>query len=479
LYLNEHPARAGEYDNQGREFKKYDPFESTVATGAFVANVPLLQPSAKMEYDSSPLNRIRKTTPPNWQPSFTEYGTNATNEVIDNTGNGYYAANTLNKVTKTDPDGRVQKVYTDFKGRKVFTQNTQNNVAGGYYMIYKFDDKDRMSKVYTPRGAWQEWWYTNDLDYTYLYDWNDNMIQKKLPDIAAVNMQYNARNQLVLMQDGKQSGLGQWLATQYDDYGRPSATGFMPNAFFYNSATTLNPTLSTTLTSTTYSAVAGTELGKPIRTYNYFGTYLESFLQYDAYGRLNNTYSNNQLYSPSGAISATNFSEKIALVYDLADNVLTKTRTHKPNATTTRTILETMDYDNGLRLKQMKHQIDALPEQILSYADYNVKNQLQTKRIGKVGALNYLQKVDYSYNSLGWLTGINSPQTAFALTRPLASCYYPVNYAASTTDLDYNDLFSMELKYEAPVAALAPLAPYLPTKPCQTSPSKTKKARSS
>jgi RHS repeat-associated protein len=445
-----------EYDNQGREFRKYDPFESTLATGAFVATLPTNQPFARMEYEASPLSRIWKTTPPNWQPSFTEYGTNATNEVIDNTGNGYYAANTLSRVIKTDPDGRVQKIYTDFKGRKVFTVNVQNNVAGGYYMIYKFDDKDRMSKVYTPRGAWQEWWYTNDLDYTYLYDWNDNMTQKKLPDIAAVNMQYNARNQLVLMQDGKQSGLGQWLATQYDDYGRPSATGFMPNAFFYNSATTLNPTLSTTLTATTYSAVAGTELGKPIRTYNYFGTYLESFLQYDSYGRLNNTYSNNQLYSPSGAISATNFSEKIALVYDLADNVLTKTRTHKPNATTTRTILEKMDYDNGLRLKQMKHQIDALPEQILSYADYNIKNQLQTKRIGKVGALSYLQKVDYTYNSLGWLTGINNPQTAFPLTKALSACFYPVNYGASTTDLDYNDLFSMELKYEAPVAALAP-----------------------
>ena len=48
-----------------------------------------------------------------------------------------------------------------------------------------------------------------------------------------------------------------------------------------------------------------------------------------------------------------------------------------------------MDYDNGFRLKQMKHQIDVLPEQILSYADYNVKNQLVTKRMGKVGSLNY------------------------------------------------------------------------------------------
>ncbi len=360
------------------------------------------------------------------------------------------------------PDGRVSKSFTDRKGRKVFTVQTQNDVAGGHYMIYSFDDKDRMNKVYTPRGAWQEWWYTNDLDYTYLYDVNDNMIQKKLPDIAAVNMQYNVRNQLVLMQDGKQAGLGQWLATQYDSYGRPSATGFAtsttitPEIMTNGVTVTYNPSLATTLTSTAYSTVAGTELGKPIRTYNYFGTYLESFLQYDSYGRLNNTYSNNQLYSPAGAISVTNFSEKIALNYDLADNILTKTRTHKPNATTTRTIVERMDYDNGLRLKQMRHQIDAMPEQILSYADYNVKNQLVTKRMGKVGSLNYLQKVDYAYNSLGWLTGINRPAPALGLARPLAYCDFPVAFAANPTDLDKNDLFSMDLKYENPNASFAP-----------------------
>jgi Domain of unknown function (DUF6443) len=141
-----------EYDNQGREFKKYDPFESTVSTGAFVATVPTLQPFSKMEYEASPLSRMWKTTPPNWQASTVEYGTNASNEVYDNTGSAYFAANTLNKVTKTDPDGRVMKTFTDLKGRKVFTLNVQNNVAGGYYMIYGFDDKDRMNKGLYP--AW-------------------------------------------------------------------------------------------------------------------------------------------------------------------------------------------------------------------------------------------------------------------------------------------------------------------------------------
>ena len=42
------------------------------------------------------------------------------------------------------------------------------------------------------------------------------------------------------------------------------------------------------------------------------------------------------------------------------------------------------------------------------------------------------------------------------MDRPLANCYYPANVTTSTTDLDVNDLFSLELKYENPNAALAP-----------------------
>ncbi len=78
--------------------------------------------------------------------------------------------------------------------------------------------------------------------------------------------------------------------------------------------------------------------------------------------------------------------------------------------------------------------------------------------MGKTGALPYLQKVDYNYNTLGWLTGINSPATAMGLglPRPLINCDFPVTFAANPTDLDKNDLFSLDLKYENPNAALAP-----------------------
>jgi RHS repeat-associated protein len=437
------------YDNQGRESLKYDPFESTFTNGAYVPALPSAQPFTKVEYEPSPLSRTWKVTPPGWQPTITEYGTNAAGEAYDMTTNATYPANSMNRVITTDPDGRVTKSYTDRKGRKTFVLNLQNNVAGVTYMIYQFDDKDRLKIAFTPRNTWQEAFYYPDLDFKYFYDLNDNIIEKRIPDQAAVYLQYNLKNQLVLSQDGNQRSLNQWLATQYDDYGRPSASGFATSTAL--NATTFNPTLSTTLTAMQYSTTAGVELGKPIRTYNYYGTYLESLMQYDNYGRLSAAYSNNHLYSLAGAVSTANFSEKISTVYDLADNVLTKVRTHKPNATTTRTITETTDYDNALRLKRVKHQVDAMAEQIVSQMDYTVKNQLQTKWMGKVGALSFLQKVDYAYNSVGFLTGINAPSLNGTTN---AACTLP--FANPTGSLDDNDLFSLDMRYDNPTAAFAP-----------------------
>lgn len=53
------------------------------------------------------------------------------------------------------------------------------------------------------------------------------------------------------------------------------------------------------------------------------------------------------------AITNIHFSEKITTIPDLADNILSKTRTHKPNVTDH----ETIDYDNRLGLKQNKHEV--------------------------------------------------------------------------------------------------------------------------
>ncbi len=56
-----------------------------------------------------------------------------------------------------------------------------------------------MNKVFPQRNTWEEWVFNKNLDYAYRYDVNDNMVWKQLPDIDSISMQYNARNQLVLV----------------------------------------------------------------------------------------------------------------------------------------------------------------------------------------------------------------------------------------------------------------------------------------
>ncbi len=81
----------------------------------------------------------------------------------------------------------------------------------------------------------------------------------------------------------------------------------------------------------------------------------------------------------------------------------------------------------------------------------------KNRRMGKTGALPYLQKVDYTYNSLGWLTGINSPAPpTYFFTNPIGNLPALSSPNTSAADLDNNDLFSMDLKYDLPVQALAP-----------------------
>ena len=75
-------------------------------------------------------------------------------------------------------------------------------------MIYQFDDKDRLRKAFAQRNHSMEWYYAPNLDFKYFYDVDDNIIEKQIPDAAAIYLKYNNRNQLVLSQDGKQRPLG-------------------------------------------------------------------------------------------------------------------------------------------------------------------------------------------------------------------------------------------------------------------------------
>jgi RHS repeat-associated protein len=443
------------YDNQGREWKKYEPYLGST-NGNFVA--PTTQLFTELKYEESPLSRLWKSILPNgWSSSTTVYSGNTGSDAYNLAVWASFPANSVNKTTTTDPDGRISIVYTDKKGRKIQTEQTKVGSPLNT-LFYSYDQKDRLMRVWTVRNTYQEWATANDIDFTYRYDYNDNLIEKAIPGAAYQAFIYNQRNQLVVTHDGNMRTNQQFLATTYDPYGRPTATGLTTGLGF--DATTGNPTINTFLSSTEYSSTTGIELGKVKRSKSYYNNganNIETNFNYDNYGRVKTAYGNNHLYTPTGTLDSTNnFSEKIVTTYDLADNVLSKVRIHKPNATTTRTITETTDYDNGLRLKQVKHQINGQPEQTVSLMEYTIKNQVQTKQMGKVGSLPFLQKVDYAYNVLGWLTDINVPVPLVPTINTISNYPAANDYNPNIHTLDYNDLFSMGLKYENPVQVYAP-----------------------
>ena len=63
------------------------------------------------------------------------------------------------------------------------------------------------------------------LTYRYRYDGRGRLVEKKLPGAEPVYLVYDARDRLVLTQDGNQRAANQWLFTKYDALNRPVLTG--------------------------------------------------------------------------------------------------------------------------------------------------------------------------------------------------------------------------------------------------------------
>ncbi|MBK8563183.1 MAG: RHS repeat-associated core domain-containing protein [Saprospiraceae bacterium] len=360
----------------------------------------------------------------------------------------WYPANSLNQTTVEDPNGNRSFTFTDKKGRLILSRRRNNSGTQEANTYNLYDNKDRLTTVIPPDAT-----ITNtNLIFKYLYDAADNMTSKDVPDAAAVTMKYNARNLMTLMQDGNLlAAPNRWLATNYDIYGRPVATGFktatapLPDSTFSFSA--LNK-----LTETTYDDPNNISLilkgkvkqskVKVLDTAN--NRFITTEYSYDAHGRVSGTTANNHLPINPG-------SDTYAFTYDWADNQLTSTRNHKLLSTdlSFTTITETATYDHAGRAKLNKHKQGTAAEVTLSQLNYNAKDELVEKNLGVAGT--NLQSLDYFYNDQGWLTRINQATLATSGSPvTLASCTLP---APSTTGNE-NDLFYLELKYEGQFAGM-------------------------
>jgi Domain of unknown function (DUF6443) len=441
------------YDNQGRMSISYNPFEATTNTGVYVATIPANTPFTLAEYYASPLNRTWKVTPPSWYATTTEFGTNASNEVKINAGSTYYQPNTLYKTTITDPDGKTSISYKDRKGRTVMVRssNTVNATPAETYTIY--DEQDRVSQVVPPGAT-----VGSGLCFKYLYDVSDNMISKTVPDAGTTTMVYNERDQLILSRDPVLLGLGQWRASRYDDYGRVLRSGI------YNGTTAPTVPISLTLEPTTPyliniwdgNGTVAQEKGRlttakalVLDGNTTTPTWLENTFTYDVHGRVISSNGNNHLNTTVGSETSS-----ISGGYDWADHIISDTRVHKQNTTAAdnRTTVQGYTYDRRGRLKSNTFQVNKGTTigtvNTISELNYDWKNQLIEKNIGKSGTLPFLQSLDYTYNDQGWLTKLNNSNLAGTNTA-FSSCMANTLLSSAFTSgiLDDNDLFYFELTY--------------------------------
>ena len=135
-------------------------------------------------------------------------------------------------------------------------------------------------------------------------------------------------------------------------------------------------------------------------------------------------------------------SDVFTYTYDFANNPLSALRNHVLPAGTT-TVLEETTYDHSARTANTYHQVNGGPKIQVSQQAYTVKDELQTKYLGKVGA-SWLQTVDYAYLENGFLQSINDGTIGgTTMTPDLCSPALP-----NPGNTGENDLFQLTLNYD-------------------------------
>lgn len=278
------------YDEFGREIYKYIPFaanntggNTSVSDGFFKLN-PFQQQATfavaqfpsedffygKTNFEPSPFNRVTSTYAPGNSWAGSEGAVNPNDQhgiekqylintiadsvrIWDVATNGTvstslaYAAGELYKSITIDEHKKKVVEYKDKQGliilRKVqLADSPADGHSGWLCTYYVYDDLNQLRMVMPPKAtkllAADSWNLTqsiqDELCFRYEYDERLRTIVKKIPGAAEVRMVYDARNRMVLSQDGNQRSQHKWLYTQYDGLNRPIATGLVTDDTNYD-----------------------------------------------------------------------------------------------------------------------------------------------------------------------------------------------------------------------------------------------------
>lgn len=494
-----------EYDEFGREVVKYLPYVANAVDGNYRCQ-PLPEQKAfnnnqfngenyfysQIDYEASPVGQVNTTYAPgkNWVGAGRGLATtNSFNMPLDAVriwtvgigsggwgaystlaGNdGKYLTDQLFKLITTDENGKQVVEFKDKDGNVILkkVQNTGaldygagSDYAGWLCTYYIYDDLGRLRCVIQPRGVellLNNNWDLTDADilneqcFRYEYDDYGRMITKKVPGAMPVQMVYDARDRVVMTQDGNMnsSSKKQWLVTRYDNLNRPMATYLITDPVNYNNASF-------------HRGQAENSINYPDVTS--FSNELLTEMHYDNYDNTPGTFTTNSLaqsgYANNLDAPATDFPEPLA-VSNNTKGLVTWTKTkvlnedkyvtacnlydkqgrviqtqvinytgeldvatsqfsfsgqllinHIKHKKATGTFQEyelatKNSYDAQGRILGVEKNLNDAGWKAISSMSYNEPGQLQTKSLSPAYSTEGLEKLTFDYNVRGWMLGAN------------------------------------------------------------------------
>ncbi|UII31993.1 DUF6443 domain-containing protein [Fulvivirga ulvae] len=385
----------------------------------------------------------------------------------------YYDADQLYVNILTDENGNTVRTFTDPSGKTILKQVEVDEIVEGSYSkyletYYLYDELDRLIYTIPPKavkllGAGAILDVNNsaiaELIYTYAYDNEGKLTEKKVPGAAPEYIIYDQFDRVILTQDGNQRAAGQWMFVKYDELDRPVYSGVYTNTVatsrvdmqaladseaqqeiyfekeeisqaFHGYSNRVFPTSDLTLLGVNYydhydfgrdgtadysnadvneklvdlKLTRGYATGGKVRI---LGTeeWMNSVVFYDKKGKASEIRKENH----TGGIDVT------SMMYSLfTERLMSVSTAHyetRDLATETPlTIKQRYTYDHVGRLDSLFQKNGNDPEQMIAHYRYNELGQQVGKDLHyRKGEGKYLQTVDYAYNIRGWLKSMNEP----------------------------------------------------------------------
>jgi RHS repeat-associated protein len=322
-----------EYDQFGREVKKYLPYADQTSTtyGSYKDQWNIRQaafyngvlsnvdadnaPYSISALESSPLNRILAQGSPGsiWQPTtgnpYDQYShvgqlqylvNKAEDNIrvfnIDSVGNittpGYYSAGLLTEKNSLDEQQQSVKEYTDLLGRVILKRVLILGDSLQTYYIY--DSLNLLRAVIQPEGTVtlknNNWVFPSGFQnlwmFLYRYDQRNRMVMKKVPGADSVNMLYDQWDRIVLTQDGNLRTGHLWIFTKYDQLNRIVVTGQITDTRLLSAVQTDVTNSASRFESVSTAATEGYTLNNTFPSSSSYTLTVYTTTHYDSYSNL-------------------------------------------------------------------------------------------------------------------------------------------------------------------------------------------------